>query len=173
MAATDAEDTRHLVVMGVTGVGKSAVAGRLAEELDLAFAEGDDFHPLTNVSKMTQGIPLTDDDRWPWLESLASWTRQQAKDGRSTVLTCSALRRAYRDVLRRGAVDTFFVHLVGSEELIQRRMSDREHFMPVELLRSQLDALEPLEPDEQGAEIDVSRDIGLVVSDIVRILSRT
>jgi len=148
--------TGHIVVMGVTGAGKSVVAQWLADELDLELAEGDDFHPEANVAKMSSGQPLTDADRLPWLEALAEWTARQDEVGRATVLTCSALKRVYRDVLRRPDPHTFFVHLHGEEDLLHERMEAREHFMPVSLLRSQIETLEPLEPDEAGIAIDVA-----------------
>lgn len=160
--------TLHLVVMGVAGIGKTTVAHRLAADVDreLALAEGDDFHPPANIAKMASAQPLTDDDRRPWLEALADWTGTQRARGRSTVLTCSALRRAYRDILRTGIPETCFVHLLGSEELSRQRMEGRDHFMPVTLLRSQLDTLEPLEPDEPGVVIDA----GLSVGEISRLV---
>lgn len=145
--------------MGVAGCGKTTVAQYLATELDLEFAEGDEFHPAANVKKMSSGIALADSDRWPWLESLATWTKQHKESGWSTVLTCSALRRAYRDVLRAADPRTFFVHLHGEHRLLHERMSKREHFMPAELLQSQFDTLEPLEPDEYGVVIDVAPSI--------------
>ena len=163
-------ETRHLVVMGVTGVGKTAVARLLAAELDLTLAEGDDFHPTENVAKMSQGIPLTDADRQPWLEALADWTLQQRRANKSTVMTCSALRRSYRDVLRAAAPATFFVHLTGEEDLIRVRMEARRHFMPPTLLHSQLAILEPLEPDELGVSVDVSAPLDEVVDRIVTAL---
>lgn len=155
--------TLHVVAMGVAGCGKTTVAQYLATGLDLEFAEGDDYHPGANVTKMSSGIALTDSDRWPWLESLAAWTEQHKEEGRSTVLTCSALKRAYRDVLRSADPETFFVHLHGEYRLLRERMSKREHFMPAELLQSQFDTLEPLEPDESGVEIDVAPSIPEVV----------
>jgi gluconokinase len=155
---------RHLIVMGVTGTGKSTVADRVAYDLDLEFAEGDDFHPTANVVKMSRGIPLTDDDRLPWLEALAAWTRAEHHRGRSTILTCSALRRAYRDVLRQGASETFFVLLQADEETIRRRMASRVHFMPVALLRSQLNSLEPLQPDERGVIVDATLTVDAIAT---------
>ena len=146
---------RHVVVMGVSGVGKTTIGTRLAEALAARFAEGDEFHPAANIEKMSAGRPLTDEDRWPWLESLARWTGERHAGGESTVVTCSALRRSYRDVLRDGAPGTFFVHLTGAEELIRTRIAGREHFMPASLLRSQFETLEPLQPDEAGLAIDV------------------
>ncbi len=155
---------RHLIVMGVTGTGKSTVAERVASDLDLQLAEGDDFHPAANVAKMSRGIPLTDEDRLPWLEALAAWTREQHDRDRSTILTCSALRRAYRDVLRQGASETFFVHLQADEATIRRRMASRVHFMPVALLHSQLNSLEPLEPDELGMVVDATLTVDAIAT---------
>jgi gluconokinase len=142
--------------MGVSGVGKTTVASGLADALGVEYAEGDKFHPQANIDKMSAGTPLDDEDRWPWLESLARWTGEEHAAGSTTVVTCSALKRSYRDVLRRGAPGTFFVHLSGSEELIRSRIEGREHFMPASLLRSQFDTLEPLQPDEAGVELDVT-----------------
>lgn len=146
----------HLVVMGVSGTGKSAIAQALHARLGWEFAEGDEFHPQANVDKMASGRPLMDEDRWPWLEALAAWTAERDSAGAPTLLTCSALRRSYRDLLRRGGAGTWFVHLVGDKGLLLERMSSREHFMPPSLLESQLDTLEPLEADERGAVYDVA-----------------
>jgi gluconokinase len=159
---------QHLIVMGVTGTGKSTVADRVAYDLDLESAEGDDFHPAANVAKMSRGIPLTDEDRLPWLEALAAWTRAEHDRGRSTILTCSALRRAYRDVLRQGASETFFVVLEADEATIRHRMESRAHFMPVALLRSQLNSLEPLQPDEVGMVVDAT----LTLDEIATLVER-
>jgi gluconokinase len=158
---------QHLVVMGVAGVGKTTIALRLRDRLDLEYAEGDDFHPAANVAKMTAGEPLTDADRSPWLEALAAWIDQRHAEGRSTVTTCSALRRRYRDILRSGGADPYFVHLHGPEELIRRRMERREHFMPPALLRSQFDTLEPLESDEAGMTVDVTLPVDEIVTRVV------
>ena len=148
--------TAHTVVMGVAGCGKSTVAQILRDEFGLQLAEGDDFHPRANIEKMSSGAPLTDDDRWPWLESLAEWTVARRAEGQSTVVTCSALRRAYRDVLRARVPDTFFLHLQGDEDLLRHRLEQRDHFMPASLLRSQFETLEELEADEGGVAIDVA-----------------
>jgi len=161
-------DLRHLVVMGVAGTGKSTVASRVAADLDLEFAEGDAFHPAANVAKMSRGIPLTDEDRLPWLEAIAAWTREQRDRGRSTIVTCSALRRAYRDVLRQGAADTFFVLLEADEATLRRRMESRVHFMPVALLRSQLNALEPLQPGELGMVVDATLPVDSIATLVER-----
>ncbi|HKJ11144.1 MAG TPA: gluconokinase [Ornithinimicrobium sp.] len=149
------EHAQHLVVMGVSGSGKSTVGKAIAERLGWEFAEGDDFHPPENKAKMERGDPLVDEDRWPWLEKLAGWTAGRDEEGTSTVVTCSALRAVYRDILRRGG-ETFFVHLVGDKDLLMERMQGREHFMPASLLDSQLDTLEPLGPDEPGMTQDVA-----------------
>jgi carbohydrate kinase (thermoresistant glucokinase family) len=103
---------------------------------------------------MREGTPLTDADRWGWLESLADWTAEREARGEPTIITCSALRRTYRDVLRRGGPGTFFVHSTGDKHMILARMSTRDHFMPPSLLESQLDTLEPLQPDEAGMDVD-------------------
>lgn len=152
----DTEPPWHLVVMGVSGSGKSTVARALEERLGWAFAEGDDFHPPANLAKMASGRPLVDEDRLPWLEDLTRWAAEHDARGEPTVMTCSALRYAYRDILRRGGPGTFFVHLVGDKHMLLGRMGTREHFMPPELLESQLDTLEPLRPDEAGMVLDVA-----------------
>ena len=144
----------HLVFMGVSGSGKSTVARAVQERLGWEMAEGDDFHPPENVAKMREGTPLTDADRWGWLESLVAWTAERDARDEPTIITCSALRRAYREVLRGGGEATFFVHATGDKHMILDRMNAREHFMPPSLLESQLDTLEPLQPDEQGMDVD-------------------
>ena len=146
----------HLVFMGVSGSGKSTAMMAVQERLGWEYAEGDDFHPPENVAKMASGRPLNDADRWGWLESLAAWTKERDGRGEPTLISCSALRKVYRDVLRRGGEGTFFVHMVGDKGLLLQRMESREHFMPSTLLESQLDTLEDLEPDEQGMVVDVA-----------------
>ena len=155
----------HVVVMGVSSTGKSLIGELLAEALDAEFVEGDELHPATNIAKMGEGTPLTDEDRWPWLEAVAERTREVAAGGHSTVVTCSALKRSYRDVLRAAADDTFFVHLHGTFNLLAQRMRERRgHFMPPALLQSQFETLEPLEEDERGALVDVSPPPDVVVA---------
>ncbi|MGK5500266.1 gluconokinase, partial [Streptomyces sp. URMC 125] len=140
--------------MGVSGSGKTTVGTGLAGALGVPYADADDFHPPANVEKMSSGVPLTDEDRRPWLDAIAEWLRERG--ARGGVVTCSALRRRYRDRLREAAPELFFVHLDGSPELIASRMSARRgHFMPPELLRSQLDTLEPLAEDEAGAVVPI------------------
>jgi gluconokinase len=140
--------------MGVSGSGKSTVADGLVKRLGWEFAEGDDFHPQANVEKMRAGHPLDDDDRWPWLRRLADWVGEQEQAGSSVVVTCSALKRTYRDVLRDGHPSVWFAHVTADAALIRERMERRSgHYMPVSLLDSQLALLEPLGDDEPGASI--------------------
>lgn len=158
----------HLVVMGVAGCGKTSIARALSQRLGWEFAEADDFHPLANIAKMSAGIPLTDEDRWPWLASIAAWTKRQDDAGTSTVVTCSALRRAYRDIIRSVPGRTVFIHLDGSPSLIRARMEARPgHFMPASLLPSQFATLEPLQADEDGFAVPIDADVDDVVADII------
>lgn len=151
--------------MGVSGTGKSTVAAALAERLGWELVEGDDLHPRRNVEKMAAGEPLTDADRAPWLALVQQRAVQLSDGGRGAVVTCSALKRSYRDSLRAGATPMFFVHLAGEADTLTRRMGRREgHFMPAGLLRSQLDTLEPLEPDEDGVVLDVAGTVEEVVA---------
>lgn len=161
----------HVVVMGVAGSGKSTIARHLRDEFGLELAEGDDFHPSQNIAKMSSGEPLTDADRWPWLEALARWTADRHAAGIPTVLACSALKRSYRDVLRGPVPDTFFLHLHGAEDLLRRRMAGRDHFMPVALLHSQFESLTVLQPDENGVVLDVTPPVDELARQAVRLLS--
>jgi gluconokinase len=157
----------HIVVMGVSATGKTTVAEQLAEELDCEFVEGDSLHPRQNIEKMEHGIPLTDEDRWPWLQAIAELVAVRDHEGTSTVVTCSALKRSYRNVLR-DAAPTFFVHLHAPFEVLEQRMQLRtKHFMPTSLLRSQFDTLEELGDDEDGAVVDVSPPVDEVVEEAV------
>ncbi|MUM16434.1 gluconokinase [Mycobacterium sp. CBMA271] len=159
--------------MGVAGVGKTTVARLLAEQLGTPYAEADDFHPEANIAKMSAGIPLDDEDRWPWLQRIAEWISDRGHDGTGGVVTCSALKRSYRDVLRAGCPDAFFVHLSGERTLIGERMSHRAgHFMPTALLDSQFEILEPLRPDERGAVLDVGAGPKELVAEALRQLGR-
>lgn len=143
-----------LVVMGVSGSGKTTFAELIAKRLGWDLQEGDQLHPEANVAKMEGGTPLSDDDRWPWLARVAEWIDEHGAAGRPAVITCSALKRAYRDRLARPEV--VFVHLAGPRELIADRLGQRTgHFMPSSLLDSQLETLEPLHPDERGIVVDV------------------
>lgn len=143
-----------VVVMGISGVGKSAVGHAVADLAGVGYADGDDFHPASNIAKMSAGTPLTDEDRWPWLEDIGTWLAEH--DGHGGVISCSALRRAYRDILVKAAPRVVFLHLVGDHALILSRMEHREHFMPPSLLESQEATLEALEPDERGIVFDVT-----------------
>jgi len=148
---------RHLVVMGVAGAGKSTVARGISAATGLRFAEADDFHSARNVARMRAGVPLDDEDRWPWLRALVAWMSACHGDGVSTVLACSALKRSYRDVLREGPSDVEFVHLAGRPALIRQRLDRRtDHYMPATLFDSQAAILEPLGPDEPGLVLDVA-----------------
>lgn len=152
----DSDPVQHIIVMGVSGVGKSTVAKGISTVTGWTFAEGDAFHSPENVEKMRSGRPLTDEDRWPWLRSIGAWMSEEIAQGRSGVVTCSALRRAYRDVLREGRPEVRFCHLAAVETVIADRMSRRtDHFMPASLLHSQFEVLEPLEPDEPGVVVSV------------------
>jgi gluconokinase len=142
-----------LVVMGVSGSGKTTVGQALAQSLGLPFADGDELHSPANVAKMAAGIPLTDEDRLPWLKAVGGWLADHPDGG---VIGCSALKRAYRDLIREYAPDAWFVHLDGSPEVVRRRVSERPgHFMPESLVTSQFEALEPLGPDEAGTVLDL------------------
>ena len=157
----------HIVVMGVSGTGKTSVGEELAEELGCEFVEGDSLHPRRNIEKMEAGTPLTDEDRWPWLQAIAEMVAVRDHEGTSTVVTCSALKRKYRDILR-DAAPTFFVHLDAPFEVLEARMAQRtKHFMPASLLRSQVDTLEPLDDDEAGEVVDVSPELDVVVEEAV------
>lgn len=144
-----------LVVMGVSGVGKTTIAHALMERTGWAFQEGDDLHPEANRAKMAAGTPLTDDDRWPWLRRIAAWIGEQEAAGRGAVVTCSALRRSYRDLLSDGHPSVRFVYLQASEQELTERVTQRHHeYMPPALLRSQLDTLEPLADGEPGVRVE-------------------
>ena len=151
----------HLVVMGVAGSGKSTLAAALSKQLGWTCAEADEFHPEANIAKMSRGIPLQDEDRWPWLREIRDWMTAQAQAGCSTVLTCSALKKSYRQLLSEAEGRVLFLHLDGGADLISQRMQGREgHFMPPTLLPSQLATLEPLSPEElaEGSlRLDISR----------------
>ncbi|MFC0032219.1 gluconokinase [Micromonospora chaiyaphumensis] len=153
----DRPPTRHVVVMGVSGAGKTTVARGISELTGLRFAEADEFHTEAHVAQMRAGVPLTDADRWPWLRALAGWMAERHAEGVSTVLTCSALKRAYRDVLRQGPADVEFLHLDGAAELIRDRLDRRVgHYMPASLFDSQRAILEHLGPDESGVVLEVA-----------------
>ena len=153
-----------VVVMGVSGSGKSTVGAALAQRLGVRFADADDFHPPANIAKMTAGNALDDDDRYPWLGSIGEWLAERNDVG--GVMSCSALKRKYRDQLRHHEPRTEFLLLHGTLEVITRRQSSRPgHFMPASLLQSQFDTLEPLAPDENGVVVDVDQSIDAIVNE--------
>jgi gluconokinase len=155
-----------LVVMGVSGSGKSTVAAALAQRMRVPFADADDFHPAANIAKMTAGTPLDDHDRHPWLEAIGEWLADHAGGG---VMSCSALKRKYRDQLRHHAHDVVFLLLHGTPDVIRRRQASRPgHFMPASLLNSQFATLEPLAPDEPGVVIDVDQSVDAIVDQYLR-----
>lgn len=151
---SDARGTVTLIVMGVSGVGKSSVAAELVARTGARFVEGDELHPERNRTKMAAGRPLDDDDRWPWLRRIAAWIGEREAAGEDAVVTCSALRRAYRELLRAGHPSVRFVHLVAPAAVLADRLAARRgHYMPASLLDSQLATLEPLQDDEPGIAV--------------------
>jgi gluconokinase len=162
-----------VLLMGVSGAGKTTIGTRLAEALGARFHEGDAFHPPANVAKMARGEPLTDDDRLPWLAAIAAAIGRADQAGEPAVFACSALRRRYRDILRGAAPELRLVHLDGSEALVRGRLEARTgHFMPPALLPSQFRTLEPPEPDEQPIVIDIAAPPELIVAAIRAALTR-
>lgn len=162
----------QIVVMGVSGAGKTTVARGIASAMGWDFAEGDSFHPAANVAKMAGGTPLTDEDRWPWLHAIGAWLDERA--GRSAVVTCSALKRAYRDWLRAGRPALRFCELDAGEEVIASRLAVRKgHYMPAALLPNQLATLEPLQPDEPGVHLATADSPAQTVRNALRALRLT
>ncbi|MCM2394782.1 gluconokinase [Rhizobium sp. S95] len=160
--------------MGVSGCGKSSVGALLAERLGLAFVEGDSLHPAENVAKMAQGVPLTDEDRWPWLETIGMLMAGALDRGEGIVVSCSALKRVYRDRLRRATSDRLsFVYLEGASELLLSRMGARTgHFMPVSLLESQLRTLEVPTGEAGVVTVDIDRSVEDIVENAIRGLAQ-
>ena len=157
-----------LVVMGVSGSGKSTIADRLAARLDWRFEDGDGFHPPGNVAKMSAGQPLTDDDRRPWLQAIADEIDRVSRQGERLVVACSALKRSYRDILSHGRKDVRFVFLNGSYELIASRLAARKgHFMPPGLLASQFKTLEPPDTSEHPVTVSIDAPVETIVDDII------
>ncbi len=161
-----------LVVMGVSGCGKTTVAELLAKHLDWAFEEGDALHPQANVEKMHAGHPLTDQDRAPWLDRIATWVAGKLDAGQNGVITCSALKRAYRDVIDRRGSGVVFVYLAGSKETIAERLQKRRgHFMPPALLDSQFADLEAPAADEDAIEVDAAPAPDVIARNVLAALS--
>lgn len=160
-----------VVVMGVSGTGKSTVGELLADALGVPYAEADDFHSEANIAKMSAGVPLDDDDRRPWLDAIGAWAHDHAAGG--GVVSCSALKRVYRERLRAAAPGLFFLHLTGERELIAERMKTRKgHFMKAGLLESQLATLEPLAPEENGVALDIVPEPRVIVDQALAVLRR-
>jgi carbohydrate kinase (thermoresistant glucokinase family) len=157
-----------VVIMGVSGSGKSTIGAMLAARLGWPFEDGDWFHPAANIEKMHKGMPLTDDDRWPWLGAIADWIDRARRTGGHGVIACSALKRRYRDVLVGERGDVRLVYLKGDETLIAQRIAARHgHFMPAALLHSQFAALEEPGPDENPIVVSIDARPGEIVSRIV------
>ena len=173
MTASDRYPATSVVVMGVSGSGKSTVADLLVRRLRWEFAEGDEFHPAANVEKMRAGTPLTDEDRWPWLRRLADWIGEHERAETCCIVTCSALKRSYRDLLCDGHPSVWYAHVTADAALIRERMERRTgHYMPVSLLDSQLALLEPLADDEPGARVSGADQPDAVVDELLAVLSQ-
>jgi gluconokinase len=158
-----------LVVMGVSGSGKSTIGEKLAQRLGWCFEDGDKFHPLSNVAKMRAGQPLTDEDRWPWLQAIANEIDRVCEAGEHAVIACSALKRAYRDILVHGRKDVRIIYLKGTQDLIASRLALRKaHFMPPGLLASQFRTLEPPDASENPVTVSIDAPVETIVDDIVR-----
>ncbi len=158
-----------LVVMGVSGSGKSTVAEHLAARLGWRYVDGDLFHPAGNVAKMSAGHPLTDEDRWPWLRAIAAEIDRLSTAGNRAVVACSALKRAYRDILVHGRDDVRIVFLEGTQDLIAKRLAARKgHFMPPGLLDSQFRTLEPPQPRERPVTVSIEAPVETIIDDVIR-----
>ena len=165
----DATTPCALVVMGVSGSGKSTIAERLAARLGWRYEDGDKYHPPANVAKMSAGHPLTDEDRWPWLQAIADEIDRTCTQGERAVVACSALKRAYRDILVHGRNDVRIVFLNGTQDLIAARLAARKgHFMPPGLLTSQFKTLEPPQPTERPITVSIDAPVEAIVDDIIR-----
>ena len=163
-----------LVIMGVSGSGKSTIADELAERIGWKYEDGDRFHPPSNVAKMSAGHPLTDQDRWPWLRAIAAEIDRACGAGEHLVIACSALKRAYRDLLVHGRNDVRIIYLKGTQALIAKRIAHRtHHFMPADLLESQFSTLEPPAPGEKVLTVSIDAPVEVIVDDIVHRLKLT
>ena len=169
MGGESARTPCALIVMGVSGSGKSTIGEPLAQRLCWTFEDGDRFHPAANVAKMSAGHPLTDEDRWPWLQAIADEIDRACSAGERAVIACSALKRAYRDILVHGREDVRIVFLDGTRQLIAARLAARKgHFMPPGLLDSQFRTLEPPSDGENPVTVSIDAAVGTIVDDIVR-----
>ena len=167
MSGDSSQTPCALIVMGVSGSGKSTIAEKLAERMGWRYEDGDTFHPASNVAKMSAGHPLTDEDRWPWLQAIADEIDRACKAGEHLAVACSALKHSYRDVLAHGRDDVRIVYLRGTQELIAGRLTERKgHFMPPGLLASQFKTLEPPGPDENPLMVSIDASVEEIVDDI-------
>lgn len=149
-----------VVVMGVSGSGKTTIGALVADATAVPFVDADDLHPIENVKKMASGTPLDDEDRWPWLDIVGRRLHEAGESGEGMVMACSALRRSYRDRIRESAPSAVFLHLHGSLEVLTSRLEGRSgHFMPPALLKSQIDTLEVLGDDEAGYVLDIGQSV--------------
>ena len=154
-----------VIIMGVSGCGKSTIGKKLAEKLGYSFFEGDDVHPMENIAKMKQGIPLTDQDRLPWLKKISEKCAYENSIGNNLIVACSALKKQYRLILN-NAQNYELVHLFGDLKTIKRRMEERNHFMPIKLIESQFDALEPPTIEENAIATEINLPIEVLVDKI-------
>ena len=169
---TGSPPVHAIVVMGVSGCGKSTVAARLAQRLGWEFAEADAFHSPANIEKMRSGTALTDEDRWPWLDAIAAWIGAARAQGRPCIVACSALKRRYRERLAAGHDDVRFVYLQGAYETVAARLASRSgHYMPLSLLQSQYDALEEPATDEKAIMVSIERPVEALVEELASTLS--
>jgi gluconokinase len=174
MGNNESMDPGVIVVMGVAGSGKSTIAAELARRLGWRFAEGDAFHPASNVEKMRNGVALTDADRWPWLDTIAAWVGKTREAGEQCVVACSALKRAYRERIAAGRGDVRFVYLQGSYDVVAKRMATRTgHYMPLALLRSQYETLEEPGSEENPIVLSIERPADELAARIVEVIGGT
>ena len=173
MDTTPAGHPLIVVVMGVSGSGKTLVGAALAKAIDAEFAEGDSYHPPENIERMASGQPLRDEDRWGWLDAIASDIAKADREGARLVVTCSALKRVYRDRLRLASEHILFVYLAVGREVAATRVASRKgHFMPASLIDSQFAALEEPAPDEGVLKVDATRDLASLIASITATLQK-
>lgn len=173
MSADQSSAFCALIIMGVSGSGKSTIANALGQNLGWIVEDADQFHPESNVKKMSAGIPLTDDDRWPWLRAIAAEIARKRASSTSVIVACSALKRAYRDVLVQGHRDTRIVYLRGRKDLIAERLAARKnHFMPPGLLDSQFRTLEEPSGDEHPLVVGIDASVDQIADRVVALLEQ-